>query len=142
MSENILEKIIKNKEKKIDLLKKSLSIESLKLKINENKSFIDFKDKIKKNVNNDKISIIAEIKKASPSAGIIVENYNPVNIAEIYYKNKITCLSVLTEEDFFLGNLLHISKIKQKINLPILCKDFLLINFKSISQEVMELMQY
>ena len=48
MPENILEKIIKNKEKKIDLLKKSLSIESLRTKINENKSFIDFKDKIKK----------------------------------------------------------------------------------------------
>ena len=64
MSENILEKIIKNKEKKIDLLKKSLSVESLKLLIDKNKSFVDFKDKIKKNENNDKISIIAEIKKS------------------------------------------------------------------------------
>ena len=101
MPENILEKIIKNKEKKIDLLKKSLYIESLKLKIDENKSFIDFKDKIKKNEKKDKISIIAEIKKASPSAGIIIENYDPVNIADVYNKNKATCLSVLTEEDFF-----------------------------------------
>ncbi len=130
MSENILEKIIKNKEKKIDLLKKSLSIESLKAKIKENKSFINFKEKIKKNVNENKISIIAEIKKASPSAGLIIENYDPVNIAGIYNKNKATCLSVLTEEDFFLGNLLHISKIKQKINLPILCKDFFIDEFQ------------
>ena len=130
MSENILEKIIKNKEKKIDFLKKSLSIESLKLKINENKSFIDFKDKIKKNENNDKISIIAEIKKASPSAGLIIKNYDPVNIAEIYNKNNVTCLSVLTEEDFFLGNLLHISKIKQKVKLPVLCKDFFIDKFQ------------
>ena len=99
--ENILEKIIKNKEKKIDLLKKSLSIESLKLKIEQNKSFLNFKDKIIKNESENKISIIAEIKKASPSAGLIIENYNPVNIAEIYNKNKATCLSVLTEEDFF-----------------------------------------
>ena len=82
--ENILEKIIKNKEKKIDLLKKSLSIESLKLKIEQNKSFLNFKDKIIKNESESKISIIAEIKKASPSAGLIIENYNPVNIAEIY----------------------------------------------------------
>ena len=130
MSENILEKIIKNKEKKIDLLKKSLSIESLKIKINENKSFIDFKDKIKKNEKNEKISIIAEIKKASPSAGLIVEYYDPVNIAEIYNKNNATCLSVLTEEDFFLGDLLHISKIKQKVSLPILCKDFFVDKFQ------------
>ena len=130
MSENILEKIIKNKEKKIDLLKKSLSIESLKIKINENKSFINFKDKVKKNESNDKISIIAEIKKASPSAGLIIEKYDPVDIANIYNKNKATCLSVLTEEDFFLGNLLHISKIKQKINLPVLCKDFFIDKFQ------------
>ena len=130
MPENILEKIIKNKEKKIDLLKKSLSIESLKAKIKENKSFINFKEKIKKNVNENKISIIAEIKKASPSAGLIIENYDPVSIADIYNKNKATCLSVLTEEDFFLGNLLHISKIKQKINLPILCKDFFIDEFQ------------
>ena len=124
MSENILEKIIKTKIEKIDVLKKSLKIDSLKNKIDENKSFIDFKEKIENNINNDKISIIAEIKKASPSAGIIIDDYNPVNIAQIYSDNKVTCLSVLTEEEFFLGNLIHISEIKQKINLPILCKDF------------------
>ena len=124
MSENILEKIIKTKIEKIDVLKKSLKIDSLKNKIDENKSFIDFKEKIENNINNDKISIIAEIKKASPSAGIIIDDYDPVNIAQIYNDNKATCLSVLTEEDFFLGNLIHITKIKQKISLPILCKDF------------------
>ena len=101
MSENILEKIIKNKKKKIDLLKKNISIESLKIKIDENKTFINFKEKIENNESKDKISIIAEIKKASPSAGIIIENYDPVNIADVYNKNKATCLSVLTEEDFF-----------------------------------------
>jgi len=124
MSKNMLEKIIKTKIEKIDVLKKSLKIDSLKNKIDENKSFIDFKEKIENNINNDKISIIAEIKKASPSAGIIIDDYDPVNIAQIYNDNKATCLSVLTEEDFFLGNLIHITKIKQKINLPILCKDF------------------
>ena len=124
MSKNILEKIIKTKIEKIDILKKSLKIDSLKNKIDENKSFIDFKEKIENNINNDKISIIAEIKKASPSAGIIIDDYNPVNIAQIYNDNKVTCLSVLTEEEFFLGNLIHLSEIKQKINLPILCKDF------------------
>ena len=130
MSENILEKIIKNKEKKIDLLKENVSIESLKIKIEENKSFVNFKEIIESNESKDKISIIAEIKKASPSAGIIIENYDPVNIANIYNKNKATCLSVLTEEDFFLGNLIHISKIKKTINLPILCKDFFIDKFQ------------
>ena len=58
MPENILEKIIKNKEKKIDLLKKSLSIESLKTKIEENKTFINFKEKIKKNENEIKFQLL------------------------------------------------------------------------------------
>ena len=73
MPENILEKIIKNKIKKIDILKKSISLDSLKDRINENKSFMNFKEKIENNIKNDKISIIAEIKKASPSSGLILK---------------------------------------------------------------------
>ena len=130
MSENILKKIIDNKTLKINSLKKDISIDSLSQKIKKNNTFIDFKKKILNNYNQDKISIIAEIKKASPSAGIIIEDYNPVNIANIYKSNNATCLSVLTEEDFFLGNLIHISKIKQKIDLPILCKDFFVDRFQ------------
>jgi indole-3-glycerol phosphate synthase len=127
---NILEKIIKKKIERIDLLKKSISLESLNEKIDQNKSFINFKDKIQKNIDNNKISLIAEIKKASPSAGIIIDNYDPLKIAKIYDNNKTTCLSVLTEEDFFLGNLNHVSKIKKKIKLPILCKDFFVDKFQ------------
>ena len=130
MPENILEKIIIAKIQKINVLKKSISLDSIKVKIDENKTFINFKEKIENNIINNKISIIAEIKKASPSAGIIIEDYNPVNIAQIYNDNNATCLSVLTEEDFFLGNLIHITKIKQKINLPILCKDFFVDKFQ------------
>ena len=130
MSENILNKIIENKKNKINKLKKEISIESLSQKINENKTYLQFKEKILRNHNDDKVSIIAEIKKASPSAGVIIENYNPVDIANIYQLNKATCLSVLTEEDFFLGNLIHISKIKEKITLPILCKDFFFDKFQ------------
>ena len=130
MSENILVKIIKKKIQKIDLLKKSISLKLLNEQINENKSFINFKKKIQNNINDKKISIIAEIKKASPSAGIIIKEYNPLEIAEIYYKKKVACLSILTEEDFFLGNLIHVSKVKEKINLPILCKDFFIDKFQ------------
>jgi len=130
MAKNTLDIIIKKKTERLNDLKKTISIESLKDKIGEINTFINFKEKIEKNINNNKISLIAEIKKASPSAGIIMENYNPVDIAEKYYNNKATCLSVLTEEDFFLGNLIHIHKIKQKINLPILCKDFFIDPFQ------------
>ena len=130
MSNNILEEIIKKKIEKIDSLKKSTNLNSLIENINKNNLFINFKDKIKSNISNNKTSIIAEIKKASPSAGIIIDDYDPVEIASIYNSNNATCLSVLTEEDYFLGNLTHISKIKEKINLPILCKDFFVDKFQ------------
>ena len=130
MPDNILEKIIKKKIERIDLLKKSISLKSLDEKIDQNKLFINFKNEIQKNIDNNKISLIAEIKKASPSAGIIIEDYDPIEIAKIYYNNKATCLSILTEENFFLGNLIHVSKVKEKINLPVLCKDFFIDKFQ------------
>ena len=130
MPENILQKIINKKSEKIISLKKNISLDSLTELINSNKKFVNFKEKIENNIKNKKLSIISEIKKASPSAGIIIKDYDPVKIANIYNNNKATCLSVLTEEDFFLGNLIHISKIKQKINLPILCKDFFVDKFQ------------
>ena len=130
MPENVLEKIIKKKIEKIENSKKDISIDSLNELIEKNKMFINFKENIEKNIKENKFSIIAEIKKASPSAGVIINNYDPVKIASIYNDNKATCLSVLTEENFFLGDLRHISEIKQSINLPILCKDFFVDKFQ------------
>jgi indole-3-glycerol phosphate synthase len=130
MIENTLNKIIEKKRIKINKLKNSVSLNDLIENIKNQKNFLNFKEKIIKNNASDKFSLIAEIKKASPSSGIIIENYDPVEIAILYNKNKATCLSVLTEEEFFLGNFLHISKIKEKVNLPILCKDFFIDPFQ------------
>ncbi len=130
MAENVLKKIIEKKSKKIENLKKTISHDSLDELIYSNRIFINFKEKIENNIKENKFSIIAEIKKASPSAGVIIKDYDPVKIANIYNDNKATCLSVLTEENYFLGDLIHISKIKQKIDLPILCKDFFVDKFQ------------
>ena len=130
MPENILQNIIKKKEIRIAELKKKKPLESIKQHMPDSMNYLDFKETIEENIKNNNISIIAEIKKASPSAGILFENYNPVDIAKIYFKNGATCLSVLTEEDFFLGDLIHISKIKEKVNIPILCKDFFVDKFQ------------
>jgi len=132
MAENTLEKIINKKRSRLIELKKKRPLESLLEQTNDTMPYYNFKDVIEQNIHGNKISIIAEIKKASPSAGVIIKDYNPLNIAKIYQANKVTCLSVLTEEDFFLGKLSHIYKIKLNsnamgisgINLPILCKDF------------------
>jgi len=121
---NVLEKIIN--QKKIDLLvtKKEYTNNLLDELIKQNKSYINFKNRIADNINYNKISVIAEIKKASPSAGLIIEQYNPIAIAENYILNGATCLSILTEEKFFLGNLQHMCDVKNKFKIPVLCKDF------------------
>ena len=130
MSLNSLDKIINLKKEKLNSLKNKLNIDDLKNKINKFDKYFDFKKAIENNFSKGKISLIAEVKKASPSAGVIIEDYNPVDIASIYEKNKATCLSVLTEENFFQGNLDHIIQIKKQINLPILCKDFFIDKFQ------------
>ena len=130
MSENILKKIINKKKIKIEKLKQETEIDILLKTIKKQNFYFDFKKKIQTNNSQNKISVIAEIKKASPSAGILVDDYDPVKIAKIYNSKNVTCLSVLTEEDFFLGNLSHILDIKKKYQLPILCKDFFIDKFQ------------
>ena len=118
---NILEKIIQDKKETLDQIKKENSLSSLEAKIKELNVFSDFKETI---YNNTGISLITEIKKASPSAGILVKDFNHLNIAKMYVDNGATCLSVLTEEKHFLGKLDYIQDIKKELNIPILAKDF------------------
>ncbi len=118
---NILEKIIKDKKDTLNLIKKNNSLDSLDKKIKSLNFFFDFKKTIEKNKG---ISLISEIKKASPSAGVLVKNFNHLDIAKMYIENGTTCLSVLTEEKHFLGKLDYITDIKNKFKIPILAKDF------------------
>ena len=128
--ENILKQIINKKKDKIKVYKKELPEDRLLENIKNINNFINFNDQIKKRTSEQKISIIAEIKKASPSAGIIVENFNPLNLAKVYIENGASFLSVLTEEDFFLGKLEHIKNIKNNYKIPILCKDFFIDTYQ------------
>ena len=118
---NVLKKIIEDKKDTLSLLKKEKSLDLLEKKIKELDLFIDFKDVIKKNKG---VSLISEIKKASPSAGILIDNFNHLDIAKMYIDNGATCLSVLTEEKHFLGKLDYIKDIKNKFKIPVLAKDF------------------
>ena len=118
---NILEKIIEDKKESLKIIKKNNSLKSLEDKIKNINTFLNFKEAIS---NNTGISLITEIKKASPSAGILVKNFNHLDIAKMYADNGATCLSVLTEEKHFLGRLDYIKDIKDKLNIPILAKDF------------------
>ena len=117
---NALEKIIVDKKSNMEKYKNSFSVEVLKKRISSYKNYLNFKDKLKKN----EVSVIAEIKKASPSAGVIVKNYDPKTIAKQYLNSGASCLSILTEENYFKGKLEDIVEVKKEVKLPVLCKDF------------------
>ena len=112
-----MSKRLKNRNASI---KKDKSLDALEKNI-KNQNFFNFKEAIQKN---NGISIISEIKKASPSAGVLIDNFNHLEIAKMYVENGATCLSVLTEEKHFLGKLEYIQDIKKKFKIPILAKDF------------------
>ncbi len=118
---NVLDKIIEDKKESLKLIKKTNSLDSIENKIKSLNNFLNFKEVIE---NNKGISLITEIKKASPSAGELVRNFNHLNIAKMYVDNGATCLSVLTEEKYFLGKLDYIRDIKNNFNIPVLAKDF------------------
>ena len=118
---NILEKIVQDKKESLIKIKKANSLNVLENKIKTLSNFLDFKQSITKNKN---VSLITEIKKASPSAGVLVKDLNHINIAKMYIDNGATCLSVLTEEKHFLGKLDYIKDIKDKFKIPVLAKDF------------------
>ena len=118
---NKLKQIIEDKKEFLNLIKKKSSLDFLEKKIKDLNFFFDFKEAIE---NNKKVSLISEIKKASPSAGILVKNFNHLDIAKIFIENGSTCLSVLTEEKHFLGKLDYITDIKNKFKIPVLAKDF------------------
>ena len=118
---NILEKIVQDKKESLIEIKKVNSLDVLEKKIKTLSNFLDFKQSITKNKN---VSLITEIKKASPSAGVLVKDFNHINIAKMYIDNGATCLSVLTEEKHFLGKLDYIKDIKDKFKIPVLAKDF------------------
>ena len=118
---NVLDKIIQDKKESLKILKKDNTLDALEAKIKNFNNFLDFKETIAKNKN---VSLIAEIKKASPSAGVLVKDFNHLNIAKMYIENGATCLSVLTEEKHFLGKLDYIKDIKNKFKIPVLAKDF------------------
>ena len=117
---NTLEKIIADKKSNMEKYKNSFSVEDLKKRMSLYKNYLNFKDKLKKN----EVSVIAEIKKASPSAGVIVKNYDPKAIAKQYLNSGASCLSILTEENYFKGKLEDIDEVKKEVKLPVLCKDF------------------
>ncbi len=124
---NVLDKIIEDKKESLKIIKKTNSLDSIENTIKSLNNFLNFKEVI---ANNKRVSLIAEIKKSSPSAGELVKDFNHLNIAKMYVDNGASCLSVLTEEKHFLGKLDYIRDIKNSFNIPVLAKDFFIDPFQ------------
>ena len=118
---NILDKIVAHKKEELKKYTPSYISELEKL-ATERKSIKDFKGALTK----DDINIIAEVKKASPSKGVIRQDFNPVEIAKTYEKNGAAAISVLADEKFFQGSIQYVEDISKNVNIPVMRKDFII----------------
>lgn len=116
-----LQEILNYKKIEVNNFKKKHTYSDFEKKICKNQKII-FENALKK----QKLSIIAEIKKASPSAGIICENFNPIEIAKTYTEIGVDAISVLTDEHFFKGSIEILKNVRKITDLPILRKDFII----------------
>ena len=124
---NVLDEIVLNTKSKLEAMKSKTSLEELISQVNKLK--IE-KSSFKENLSANDQAIIAEIKKASPSAGIISEDFDPVTKAKEYELLGASALSILTEEDYFLGSIQYLKDVKAISNLPILRKDFIVDEYQ------------
>ena len=124
---NILDEIVLNTKSKLEAKKLETPLEELISRVDKLK--IE-KSNFKENLALKEQAIIAEIKKASPSAGIISEDFNPVAKAKEYESFGASALSILTEEDFFLGSIEYLKDVKAVSNIPILRKDFIVDEYQ------------
>ncbi|MGH8002488.1 MAG: indole-3-glycerol phosphate synthase TrpC [Brasilonema sp.] len=121
---HILEEIVWHKQQEVALMKEQLPIADLKLQVSLAPPVRNFLNALRQNYS--KPSIIAEVKKASPSKGVIRADFEPIKIAQAYERGGATCLSVLTDEKFFQGSFENLRVIRKSVELPLLCKEFVI----------------
>ncbi|UCC18077.1 MAG: indole-3-glycerol-phosphate synthase, partial [Dehalococcoidales bacterium] len=124
----ILDDIVADKIPEVEKHKRELPLEELKKQIQEQSTPLDFASALK----GDRIKLIAEVKKASPSKGVICEDFDPVAIALTYAGNGAAAISVLTDEKYFMGSLDYLKNIRKALDkpVPLLRKDFILDEYQ------------
>ena len=125
---NILEKIVWEKDREVTVARERVSLEQLKKQVAELPATRDFLAALKAACR--KPAVIAEVKKASPSKGVIREDFDPEAIAKGYAAGGASCLSVLTDKQFFQGGFEVLVQVRQAVELPLLCKDFILTPYQ------------
>jgi len=119
--EEMLDKIIAQKREEVEQRKKALPLSCLKERIAQQSPPLDFASALR----GDCIRLVAEIKQASPSRGILRPNLNPVKLAKTYVEGSAAAISVLTEANYFKGSINHLAAVKEVVELPLLRKDFI-----------------
>ena len=124
---DVLKKIVEHKRNEVAAALATTSIDDLRTQIADLEDTPrGFERALRDAVASNWTAVIAEIKKGSPSKGIIRPDFDPLEIAEIYQNNGATCISVLTDEHFFMGNLRYLALIRETVSLPLLRKDFII----------------
>jgi len=125
---NILEKIVWEKDREVAIARERMPLEQLKAKVAALPPARDFLAALRGAA--IKPAVIAEVKKASPSKGVIREDFDPVAIAKAYASGGASCLSVLTDKSFFQGGFDVLVEVRDAVDLPLLCKDFILTPYQ------------
>lgn len=130
---SILDKIVATKREEIAKAKSQVPLTELKAQLKDAPPLRDFFEPL---ATGKGIQLIAEVKKASPSKGIIRADFDPVKIAQIYSQNGAACISVLTDEQYFQGSLDYLKAIRKVVPTPLLRKDFILDSYQLVEARV------
>lgn len=130
---SILDKIVEAKMPEVEELQDEYDLSDYIAGALEIEDHRDFRGAI---ANAERMALIAEVKKASPSAGIIREDFDPVAIAKAYEEAGATALSVLTEKNFFQGDLKYLEQIREAVSLPLLRKDFIVDEYQVVESKL------
>lgn len=124
MDDNRLAQIVESKKARLERLKKMIPVDAVQSSTTRS-TFVKTRSFYDALARDDRLSLIAEIKKASPSKGLLREEYDPVEIAIDYESHGAAAISILTEEDHFLGSLEHLQRVRPNVSRPLLRKDFI-----------------
>jgi indole-3-glycerol phosphate synthase len=123
---DVLKRIVDYKTGELAGMKSAVPLKEIKARLSDLEDHPrGFEAALRNSVDSGWSAIIAEVKKGSPSKGVIRADFDPLEIAKIYQDNGATCLSVLTDEHFFLGHLSYLALIREQVSLPLLRKDFI-----------------
>ncbi|MBW4654213.1 MAG: indole-3-glycerol phosphate synthase TrpC [Kaiparowitsia implicata GSE-PSE-MK54-09C] len=125
---HILEEIVWHKDVEVTRWREQKPLQDLQSKLDQAPAVRDFAGALRQSARTP--ALIAEVKRASPSKGVICEQFDPVAIAQAYAQGGANCISVLTDEKFFQGSFSYLQQIRQAVALPLLCKDFIIYPYQ------------